>query len=480
MINLYLLYPASFWKIAAAEVIIAGVIQLIIYVPMLFRLTFRKFQSVHKAVTSDIPGNPHAFDNLIISLFKTLPEPNNLNLVWTRVPLAEDCVVRGEMPPSRMSSWSIYGEGGDGVPASVELFGNIEKDSRHFEVILTKNPAKYEKIQAGLNKNGDRKLIIIDTKDWEYGMCVMRNYLVPPGTLVYTPEISTFSKINEKTGEITVITSDDSLLRKAQKIISGPQTLHIDFDQQKEKIYQFLILHLFLWLLNRFLFNVMHPHDRIHYNLWISGLSLFLTYLYYISLFTIGKKKLYNFISKFYPKQVENSFVLTHLTESSKVSQPSKLHTYWIMRYNITTLLKLNQELIIRGKIQSKNQLYWSFVFYDEYGIPLSQFLYDLNVKRIPIQESMNGTCDTNDEYAYEIHVNGHDSNSGGGKKSYDGNKYATKMDVSRSKKGYVLFRLVHPVVSDMNRINAYSQPETQVVDVGNPTASNSTRQKQE
>lgn len=471
MINLYLFYPSSFWKIAVVEVIVAGIIQLIIYVPMLFRLTFRKFESVHKAITSDIPGNPHAFDNLIISLFKTLPEPNNLNLVWTRVPLSQDTVVRGEMPPTRMSSWSIYGEGSDGVPVSVELFGNIEKDSRKFEVILTKNPAKYEKIQAGLNKSGDRRLIIVNTKDWEYGMCVMRNYLVPPGTLVYTPEICTFSKINEKTGEINQ-PSQDEIIRASQKIISGPQALHIDFDQQKEKLCQFFVLQLFLWLLNRFLFNTMHPHDRIHYNLWISGLSIIMAYLLYNTLFTIGQKKLYQFIRNFYKE--ENTLVLTQLTESAKVSQPSKLHTYWIMRYNITN----QQELVIRGKIQSKNQIYWSYVFYDDYGVPLPQFIYDLNVKRISLNAwnattkvTKSSMSDTDEEYAYEIHVNH-------GGKNHDGNKYATAMDISRAAKGYVLFRLVHPVVTDTDRINTYSQPETHLIDIS--AANGSHRQKQD
>lgn len=51
----------------------------------------------HK-ITSDIPGNPHCFDWSIISLFRTLPEPSNFNLIWTNLPVDEPFILRGKFP----------------------------------------------------------------------------------------------------------------------------------------------------------------------------------------------------------------------------------------------------------------------------------------------------------------------------------------------------------------------------------------------
>lgn len=59
-----------------------GLCNLIAWEPIVGGLVF-KSSFFHPVVTSDIPGNPHAFDNSLISCMRTLPEPSNFNVVWT-------------------------------------------------------------------------------------------------------------------------------------------------------------------------------------------------------------------------------------------------------------------------------------------------------------------------------------------------------------------------------------------------------------
>jgi hypothetical protein len=437
MIGLEIFYEPSL-KWILAEIFALGVLELIIYVPMFFRLTFRNFQFVHQTICSDIPGNPHVFNLLIISLFQTLPEPNNFNLVWTRVPIEKDVLVRGKIPFSRMSSWSVYGEGSDGVPNTIELCSNVDPVRRDFEVILTKTPEKYSK---------KSNILVIDTKGWKYGMCVMRNYLTPPGTEVYTPEIVSYENPQE-------------VIRQPQLVVSGAATLHLDQAPFITRACGLFILHVIFWFLNlqTNLFTTspdpnMANYDWykvIYFNLIISiyGMATFL-FLYH-SLYWIAKKRLLSFVKEFCPQ--DNQLCLTSLRESAKASQPSKLHRYWIMKYSIP----LNHELSVQGKISTSNQKYWSMVIYDRYGVPIPQFVYDLNVNRIPIKSAGNATAE--EVYSYDIRM----KNTGGQPAPPLSGSDATDIDVSKAAQGYVLFRLVHPV---NDQAVEFSSPVTKLLE---------------
>ena len=70
-----------------------GIADLFAIVPMLFRVLTKRFQLMHRSVVSDIPGNIHAFDDSMISLFRTLPELSNFNIVWTNLPLHEPLIL---------------------------------------------------------------------------------------------------------------------------------------------------------------------------------------------------------------------------------------------------------------------------------------------------------------------------------------------------------------------------------------------------
>lgn len=427
----------------ACEALVLGVINLIIYVPMFFRLLFRKKPWAHAEITSDIPGNPHVFNNLVISLFQTLPEPNNFNLVWTRVPLEEDLIVRGKIPHSRMSSFSVYGEGSDGVPNTIELCSNIDPVHRDFEVVLTKYPEKFSK---------DGKLVM-DTKDWKFGMCVMRNYLVPPGAEVYTPEVITASSASSST---------PTIIREAQQLVSGPANLHLDLSPYFKRLQQFLLVNGGVWLING-IFKLFKKRFFLK-NMLVTLAGMAVCALIQLLLYQLAKKNLRKFVDEFCQK--ENELYLTSLKESSKGSQPSRLHRYWIMRYEIPE----QQELQVTGRIDPKNQQYWSFVIYDEYGIPLPQFPYDLNVQKIP-----EGTED-DAIYRYDIRMKNYGKVGNRISREYlhsQKGSNTTPIDVSKASKGYVLFRLVHPTNDGAVE---FSKPSTSLL-VSNHSTS-STKQK--
>jgi hypothetical protein len=397
------------------EIIAIGIVELILYVPMFFRLLFRKFSFVHSDITSDIPGNPHCFNLLVISMFQTLPEPNNFNLVWTRVPISDDILVKGRIPPSRVSSLSVYGEGSDNVPRTIELYPNVDVRNRLFEVIITKNPSAY----AGQAN----KLIINCDKGWTHAMVVMRNYLVPPGYECYTPEIS-------------LLNDPSTIIRCNQQLVSGAPNLHLNKSQACNRLMNFLTFNCFVWLFNGIFSTCLFCKDSLNNmfqnNILISLAGLMVCYVLHCFLYCLAKKRLKTFVKQFINVNEDNKLVLTVLTESSKVSQPSKLHKYWIMKYNLTG--ESDKEVSIKGKINTKYQKYWSCVIYDEYGIPLPQFVYDETVHRIPLSS-------TKDEevYTYDIRLKKHGSVS-------SSTENTTAIDCSKSLKGFVLFRLVHPL----------------------------------
>lgn len=420
-----------------SEIVFLAIADLLIYVPLLFRLTFRNFKFVHDEITSDIPGNPHVFNLLIISLFQTLPEPNNFNLVWTRVPLDEDIIVRGKIPISRMSSWSVYGEGSDGVPNTIELHCNVDPIHRDFEVILTKNPKAYE--------DKSKNILVVDTKEWKYGMCVMRNYLVPPGTEVYTPELITVSSKDKH---------NPTIIRQSQQLVAGAATLHMDVSQYIKRIKQLLIANSLIWLCNTFYGLIT---DNIIYNnliITFSGLGLFV--IIYNLLYFIAKRNLHKFVKMFCNER--NQLYLTSLKESSKASQPSKLHRYWIMNYSI----KEGEELRITGNILPSNQKYWSMVIYDKYGLPLPQFAYDENIHRI-YKDSKEESSSEDRVYSYDLRMKNY--GKGGNKRPQNSSERkgsdSTIFDVSNAPKGYVLFRLVHPT---HDAAAEYSHPKTELL----------------
>ena len=120
------------------------------------------------------------------------------------------------------------------------------------------------------------------------------------------------------------------------------------------------------------------------------------------------------------------------------------------------------KDLHIKGKIKTKNQKYWSITVYNEYGIPLPQIVFDENVHKQPRKNEP-------DAYDYDVVITssmGLQSNTKG----------ITTIDISERpemRKGYVLFRLVHP----SNPIEEVEQYSTPVVEIS-PTTSKESRKR--
>jgi hypothetical protein len=83
-------------------------------------------------------------------------------------------------------------------------------------------------------------------------------------------------------------------------------------------------------------------------------------------------------------------------------------------------------------------QKYWSVVIYDEYGLPLPHYVYDDIAHRpITLIDTISTSSTTSSLYEYEIRLTANRP------ASYSST--ANVIDISSCRKGYVLFRIVHP-----------------------------------
>eukprot|EP01034_Spumella_vulgaris_P026155 gene26155-32690_t len=216
----------------------------------------------------------------------------------------------------------------------------------------------------------------------------MRNYLVAPGELIHTPEI--------------VRLSDGKVIRKSIQIVSGTATLG-------------------------FLNKVCYWRATSTVMVIIAAL---LAGLLYSLCFFFGARGLKKFCDELCTEK--NIMYSASLEQSTKTSQPSRLHKYWLMTYDIP----VGGEVSVTGSIGRNNQKYWSLVAYDQYGLCLPQYVHDNTVNEItsPGDKSV---------YSYDIRLMNRAPRSAVSPFKREG---MTELDVSCSPKGYVIFRMVHPV----------------------------------
>lgn len=392
-------------------VFVLSFVDLFAWAPMVFTLLLKKFDFMHPTVTSDIPGNPHAFDDSIISAMRTLPEPSNFNLVWTGLPLDEPLVIRGTVPPSRCNSVSVYGDRKD-APCTIDLATVGVAPGCSFEV-----PISPGEPVSPTTESPTRELKV---RGWKRGYVVMRNYVVPPGTRVITPEI--------------VRQRDQKVLRQSKPLVSGACEV-AQSDTFKSRCIRVLLANL-VFIAVAMCFVLARQMKVISIDLFVPIrrailLSMILGACWYQLLFFAGKRSLQKMVATLCPQ--ENVFQLTSLEQGNEVSQPSALHKYYFMRYDIPH----GSELHIRTKINPAYHKYWSFVFYDMYGLPSPQYVYDDNYpNRMSVPDGENKS-------EYEVHVC---LTHTPGRHVSHGN--CVDIDVSGSSKGYVIFRLVHPQVA--------------------------------
>lgn len=391
-------------------VLLLALLNVICYVPMLGAVLM-KIQAFHRRVSSDIPGNPHMFDACIISMMRTLPEPSNFNLIWTNVPFAEPLILRGTFCKSRFNSLSIYGSNMCDPPNSLDLADINANPDGSFELTISRDPT------AESSNN-------ICSNDWAGGFISMRNYLVPPGTDVKSPEI---------------VRMDGTVIRKSEMLVAGPSQLTLGSSK------------LFIAMCRIVPLNICFYISLLNMNVSSTGTNtmiccgLVLSILLYQTMFLLGRLGLRKFFTGFGP---QNQLTMTSLEAGSKASQPSALHKYWTMPYSVP----VGGQIRVTGKIDTTYQKYWSFIVYDEYGLPLSRYVYDVNVNRIPIKgeasevspdsSSSSSSCNL-DRYCYDIRMTNYGTEAH--TEECDLNAHTTGVDVSACPKGYVIFRIVHP-----------------------------------
>ena len=215
----------------AAVVLALTLCDLITMVPMVLLLLLKKFQFVHQQVSSDIPGNPHAFDTSIIAAFRTLPEPSNFNVVWTGLPLTQGpLVMRGQIPGARCNSFNLYGAGVADPPSSVDAATvKTDKNGQFTLLICTQAEATSTTLPTVTGQPAlDRATtsFLVANPAWNTGFFAMRNYLVQPGTRVRTPEIRR--------------ASDGALVRAPEFLTAGPAglALHPPGNNKKHEFWR--------------------------------------------------------------------------------------------------------------------------------------------------------------------------------------------------------------------------------------------------
>jgi hypothetical protein len=291
-------------------IIIVSLADFFTLLPILLAIVFKGFQSLHRHVTSDIPGNPHAFDDAVISLFRTLPEPSNFNLIWTGIPLQGQAVrVRGRKPKCRLNSLTVYNSTRmSDPPISIDLESIPTDESGMFEVILAHGK------DSSLSDNPNAR--VINCQHLSRCMVAMRNYLVPPGVLVETP---------------TILNDQGVAIRSSEALIAGPASLRMAQDSRIN-----------IQRLRLLIFNIIAAMIIVFYlqqNYLICMISLFISGLIAIALrslcFQLGRLTLRKMISVI-TKEKNHKFFYPNTEESSTASQPSQLHKYWVMSYDMS------------------------------------------------------------------------------------------------------------------------------------------------
>jgi hypothetical protein len=345
-------------------------------------------------------------------------------LVWTSVPFAEPLRIEGKLPFSRINSISVYPPaGGSDAPNSIDLADAPISENRKFQISISHDDGTVGTTASSA------ALCKVSSNNWERGMVVMRNYLVPPGTAVVTPTI--------------VRARDGCVVRPSEVLYAGAPNLALSTSAELAALLRVAALDGAVYVLYRLCFEATKI-DKLHLSFMISASLLGATLLYGF-LYWFAKRNLSKFCSNVCSEK--NVMYLTTLEQGASVSQPSRLHVYWIMSFDIPD----GDELSITGKINPAYQKYWSCVVYDEYGLPLPHHVYDDNVVRIKTSSSSTVEAGT---YGYDIRLT--TSNSASARESTRKDE-VTVVDVSATRSaGYVLFRLVHP---QHNNATTYSTP---------------------
>jgi hypothetical protein len=408
-------------------------------VPIFLRLLLGWSEFLQQGCIADNPGCIHVFDHTVISLIRTLPEPNNCNHIHTKVPLInkdddEDVVVvRGYLPTCRMNSLTVHGNMVE-VPHSIQLFPkkNAEgKETREYEVLLIRDGSKYEPSAEELASG---TLVLKCKSDWTHAMIVMRNYLIEPGSTIYTPEASW-----KKSGKI---------LRPTEKLVAGAAAvdMYAWTHRYAQKFKYFLVYNSLVCGWNSWVLTNQTDSATIADHFFLNSLTVlggvFVAYLLRCLIFAMGR---YRMDKIMLPEP--NIVRVVDLQKASQRSQPSQKHQYYMIRCHLPTP---DHELKITAKIDETKQIYWSLVFYDEYGVPVPQCIFDRTV---------NPKNQVGSTYEIDVRLRNSSEKNNRWPEFEEG---VTHLEIGpRERKGYILIRLLHPVDE---HVKEYSKPTAELI----------------
>lgn len=390
---------------------------------------------------------------------RTLPEPSNFNICWTGLPLHEPIRIRGELPPARINSLTIYPRASSDPPATLDLETLPQTSTvgreRMIDVVLTSSPSSSPSTASSTSKEKDsdnqlyRRGVLTYPDHWKGGFIALRNFSVPNGTRVVTPEITRLR--------------DGKILRKSEVLVAGITSIT---NVELNKVRRVLLFNL-LSCFACFYFSILPTLELI---LTVHFMGALIGYLCSSSFFYLGMKGLAKHIQTISP--VPHELKLADIEHASTASQPSQEHRYWLMKYNTK---KINYDLIIQFRIKSSYQKYWSLVVYDVYGIPIQQFVNLENVIWLNKNKKSEKKNEKEEEEECFISLRltrfpprSSDSSLVLQDQTIQDDMKAmtlkspnilfghSTIDITSVPIGYVIFRIVHPTTS---KVIEYSQP---------------------
>jgi hypothetical protein len=274
-------------------------------------------------------------------------------------------------------------------------------------------------------------------ENWKYGFAAMRNYCVPAGCLVRTPEV-----IRLSTGGV---------IRPSEELCAGPAALSGSVSATVlSRVLQIVVF-------NAVCFVVACGAACS----WLPVLctcfgGIILARLERGLLFWLGSRRLLKMTAYLQ----SNTFSQASSDLAALASQPSTLHNYWMMKFDIP----IEGELCIQGIVNCSEQKYWSIVVYDEYGISIGQVVYHNTVTRIPI----DNTRSLDEAYSFDVRLIVASNSSFPSPHPHPHAAPVTRCRVPSSK-GYALFRQVHPAVKAVRTDE--SPPSTEAIKTSLPPA---------
>jgi len=268
---------------------------------------------------------------------------------------------------------------------------------------------------------------------WNKGFIAFRNYAVPNGTTLVTPSITR--------------RTDGKVLRHSEVITNGPAEIGFFKNRWIDKAISLLLINAVV-----FAFVVICLQLSLVSGTQVVSAGLLCGSAFYQLMFAAGKKGLDTFVNGCC--KTDNKWHLASLGEGWETSQPSTLHMYCAMRFDLTKLDDANSFLSIEGTIFRDRQKYFSLVLYDIYGLPLKQYIHSGNVTELARTDSSHSDTSDSDAsvatpagssfaaaFDYNIRLVRNPE-----PKDYVTGKHDV-IDVSRNPIGYALFRIVHPTV---------------------------------